>query len=51
MAAASTPDGRLLMAYLPERQTIGVDMTKLAPGARAEWYDGDPDWVLVISTS
>ena len=39
VAAASTPDGRLLIAYLPGKQTIGVDMHRLAHGIRAEWYD------------
>jgi hypothetical protein len=39
VAASSTPDGRLMMAYVPERQTIGVDMSRLAPDVTAAWYD------------
>jgi hypothetical protein len=39
VTAARTPDGRLAMAYLPEGQTIGVDMSKLAARVRVSWYD------------
>ena len=39
VTAAGTPDGRLVMAYVPEKQRIGVDMSKLAGRARASWYD------------
>jgi hypothetical protein len=39
VTAARTPDGRLVMAYVPEAQTIGVDMSKLAGRVRASWYD------------
>ena len=39
VTAARTPDGRLVMAYVPEGQTIGVDMSKLAARVRARWYD------------
>jgi hypothetical protein len=37
--AASTPDGRLFMAYLPTRRTVAVDLTKLSGPVRARWYD------------
>jgi hypothetical protein len=37
--AARTPDGALVMAYLPTRRTITVDMTKLDSAANAQWYD------------
>jgi hypothetical protein len=37
--AACTPDGGLVMAYLPSGQTITVDMTKLSSPAHAQWYD------------
>jgi len=39
VTAARTRDGRLVMAYVPETQTIGVDMSKLAGRVRARWYD------------
>ena len=39
VTAARTPDGRLVIAYVPEGQTIGVDMSKLAARVRARWYD------------
>ena len=39
VTAARTPDGRLVMAYVPEGQTVGVDMSKLAARVRARWYD------------
>lgn len=39
VTAARTLDGSLVMAYLPEGQTIGVDMSKLATRVRARWYD------------
>src|SRR5262249_54260341 len=37
--AARTPDGRLVMAYLPTARTVTVDMTRLAGPANARWYD------------
>jgi hypothetical protein len=36
---ARTPDGTLLMAYLPSLRTITVDMAQLAGPATARWYD------------
>ena len=39
VTAARTPDGRLVMAYLPTRRTITVDMTRLSSPAKARWYD------------
>ena len=39
VAAARTRDGRLVIAYVPEGQTIGVDMSRLAGRVRASWYD------------
>ena len=36
---ARTPDGRLVMSYLPTALTITVNMTKLAGAATARWYD------------
>ena len=39
LTAARTPDGALVMAYMPTIRTITVDMTKLAGLAGASWYD------------
>ena len=39
VSAARTPDGRLVMAYIPEGQRIGVDLSGLATRVRARWYD------------
>jgi len=39
VTAARTPDGTLVMAYLPSSRTIKVDMTQLAGPATARWYD------------
>lgn len=39
VSAARTPDGKLVMAYLPQGQAVTVDMSKLAAPSRARWYD------------
>jgi hypothetical protein len=39
VTAASTPDGRLFMAYMPAGGDVEVDMSKLAGSMRAQWYD------------
>ena len=39
VTAAAAPDGALVMAYLPTRRTITVDMGKLGAPAAARWYD------------
>jgi hypothetical protein len=39
VTAARTPDGSLVMAYMPTARTISVDMTKLRGPARAQFYD------------
>jgi hypothetical protein len=36
---ARTPDGTLVIAYLPTLRTITVDMSKLAGSTTARWYD------------
>jgi hypothetical protein len=38
-AVACTSDGRLAMAYLPDKRTITVDLSTLAGPAVARWYD------------
>ena len=37
--AASTPDGRLVMVYVPTQRTVTVDMSKLIGPTTAQWYD------------
>lgn len=39
VTAARTADGTLVLAYLPTRRTLTVDMTKLSRPATARWYD------------
>jgi hypothetical protein len=37
--AARTPDGALVMAYLPDIRTVTIDMTKLSAQVTARWFD------------
>jgi hypothetical protein len=39
VTAARTPDGNLVMAYLPSLRTVTVDMGQLRAPATAHWYD------------
>jgi hypothetical protein len=39
VTAARTSNGTLMIAYLPTRRTITVDMTQLSGNVRAQWYD------------
>ncbi len=39
VTAARTPDGALVMAYLPSLRTVKVDMARLSGPATARWYD------------
>jgi hypothetical protein len=39
VTAARTPDGALVMAYMPASVTVTVDMSKLRGAARAQFYD------------
>lgn len=39
VTAARTPDGSLVMAYLPTARTITVDMSKLTAIAKGRWFD------------
>jgi len=39
VTTARTPDGKLVMAYLPTRRTVAVNMSKLAGATTARWYD------------
>jgi len=38
-AVAATPDGRLVMAYIPSARTFTIDMTKLSAPTTARWFD------------
>jgi hypothetical protein len=37
--AAGTPDGKLVMAYMPNSRTFKIKMSKLSGPATAKWYD------------
>jgi hypothetical protein len=37
--AASTPDGKLALVYVPTSRTITVDLTRLSGAVTARWYD------------
>jgi len=39
LTAGRTPEGSLVIAYLPTVRTITVDMTELSGAATASWYD------------
>jgi hypothetical protein len=39
VTAARTPDGKLVMAYVPSARTLTVDMSKLSGTVAARWYD------------
>ena len=39
LTAARTPDGALVMAYMPTIRTITVNMSNLSGTATAQWYD------------
>jgi len=39
VTAARTPDGKLVMAYVPTARTVTVDMTQLSGPLTARWYD------------
>ena len=51
VTAASTPDGKLVIAYLPETRTVTVDMGELAGRAWARWYDPTNGTSAVLSGS
>jgi hypothetical protein len=53
VAAAATPDGALLLAYVPPAHVgaISVDMTVLSGSARARWFDPTSSTYVTIATS
>jgi hypothetical protein len=51
VTAASTPDGKLAIAYLPETRTITVDLGKLSGPVLARWYDPTKGTSVPVSGS
>jgi hypothetical protein len=49
--AARTPDGTLIMVYMPTTRPITVDMSKLSGPAAARWYDPTLGEFIPISGS
>ena len=49
--AARTPDGRLIMVYMPTIRTITLDMSKLSGPAAARWYDPTTGEYIDVSNS
>ena len=39
VTAGRTPDGSLVLAYVPSLRTVTVDMSQLSAAATAHWYD------------
>jgi hypothetical protein len=51
VTTASTPDGRLVLAYLPASTTVTVDMTKLSSTVTARWFDPTSGAYTAVSGS
>ena len=51
VTAARTPDGRLVMAYVPTARTVTVDMGRLSGPTTARWYDPASGTSVIISDS
>jgi chitodextrinase len=51
VTAGRTPDGALVMAYVPQSQSITVDMSRLAGPVTARWYDPSNNTYLQIPGS
>ena len=51
VTAARTPDGTLVMAYVPSARTVTVDMSTLSGPATASWYDPAAGTLTEISGS
>jgi Protein of unknown function (DUF4038)/Putative collagen-binding domain of a collagenase len=51
VTAAGTPDGSLVIAYLPASTTITVDMSKLSGTVTAQWYDPTNGTYTAVSGS
>lgn len=48
VTAAATPDGSLVMAYLPSIRRVTVDMSKLSGAATAHWFDPTDNTFIAI---
>jgi hypothetical protein len=51
LTAARTPDGKLVMAYMPTIRTISVDMSELSSIAAARWYDSTTGEYITVGGS
>lgn len=51
LTVARTPDGSLIIAYIPTIRTITVDMTKLSAPVMAYWFDPTNELYLAIAGS
>jgi hypothetical protein len=51
VTAASTPDGALIMAYMPTIRAITVNMSTLSAPASASWYDPANGTLMPIAGS
>jgi hypothetical protein len=51
VTAARTPDGTLVMAYLPSRRPVKVDLKRLSAAATARWYDPSRGSYIVVEGS
>ena len=51
VTAASTPDGRLALVYVPSARTVTIDLSVLAGPVMARWYDPTTGSYLAIAGS
>ena len=51
VTTAATPDGKLVVAYLPAGGTITVDMSKLSGAVNAQWFDPSTGTYTTVSGS
>ncbi len=51
VTAAATPDGSLMLAYLPAENTVTVNLAQFSGGIRARWFDPTAGTYATISGS
>jgi hypothetical protein len=51
VTAASTPNGRLVLVYIPSARSITVDLTRLSGSIIARWFDPTAGTYQTISGS